>query len=61
MLPRRALPAAHIDRNATTPVTDLVHHAYHLYLDAIIVSAICRGSQCGKGFQSVFIRTKAEF
>jgi hypothetical protein len=25
MLPRRALPAAHFDRNATTPVTDLVH------------------------------------
>jgi hypothetical protein len=22
---RRALPAAHFDRNATTPVTDLVH------------------------------------
>jgi hypothetical protein len=22
MLPRRALPAAHLDRNATTPVTD---------------------------------------
>jgi uncharacterized protein len=25
MLPRRALPAAHFDRNATIPVTDLVH------------------------------------
>ena len=25
MLLRRALPAAHFDRNATTPVTDLVH------------------------------------
>jgi hypothetical protein len=25
MLLRHALPAAHFDRNATTPVTDLVH------------------------------------
>jgi hypothetical protein len=25
MLLRRALPTAHFDRNATTPVTDLVH------------------------------------
>jgi hypothetical protein len=25
MLLRRALPAAHFDRNATTPVTDLMH------------------------------------
>jgi hypothetical protein len=25
MLPRRALPAAHFDRNATSPVTDLIH------------------------------------
>jgi hypothetical protein len=25
MLLRRALPAAHFDRNATTPVTNLVH------------------------------------
>jgi hypothetical protein len=25
LLLRRALPAAHFDRNATTPVTDLVH------------------------------------
>src|SRR5262249_18809102 len=25
MLPRRALPAAHFDRNAAIPVTDLVH------------------------------------
>jgi hypothetical protein len=25
---RTALPAAHFDRNATTPVTDLVHQCY---------------------------------
>jgi hypothetical protein len=34
MLLRRALPAAHFDRNATTPVTDLVHYSWRIVLEA---------------------------